>query len=213
MSGVLIAGLVLYPLAVHVLVLLGAPHVAVVTLVAVCALGLLLLKQHGRAALPWVALYGVLSGIALANVVTGAVFALFLPSVAVNLALMLLFGMSLRRGKIALIERLMCIEYEDDLAPPLARYARTLTWVWTLFFALTALANALLAALAPIAVWSWFANIGNFLLVALLLSVQHLYRMVRFRTYGRVMPWAIVPRLARLKPTDPAHPLFGGGRR
>lgn len=211
-GAIVIVGLVLYPLAVHVLVLAGMPDLALAGLVIVAMLNLALVRERRRV-LPLAVLYLLLSSLALTSLFSGSVFALFLPPVLVNVALMLLFGHSLRARETSLVERFMRIEYGGRLAPALARHARVLTATWTGYFALVALASVLLAAIAPLETWSWFVNVLNFVLAGLLFLWQQVYRMVHYGEYGRVMPWTLFIRLARLKLSDPDHPLFGEARR
>lgn len=196
----------------HTLVLAHVPHIALIGLIAIATANIAVLHQRGRRALPLACLYGLMILLALVNVLTDALFALYLPPVLINLALMLLFGYSLQPHQTPLVERFMRIEYGAALAPELVRHGRNLTMTWALFFAFVVLTSVLLAVFAPLATWSWFVNVFNFVLVGLLFLCQQLYRMLRYGKYGRVMPWTLVTRLARLKLADPAHPLWGGTR-
>ncbi len=53
------------------------------------------------------------------------------------------FGRSLRRGEIPLIERIARVS-DPDLPPPLCRYTRRLTIIWTGYFVVAALLSLLL---------------------------------------------------------------------
>ena len=213
MRGILlIAGLVVYPLAVHVCVVLGLDQAAVIGLIAVSAANFAFALRAGRAAARWLLLYVVLALAGVASFYAGTAYALFLPPVAINLGLMLFFGAGLRAGARPLIERLMRVEYGADLPAPLQRYARQLTVLWTAFFAAMAATLVMLAAYAPLTVWSLFANVINYVLVILLFIAQYAYRYWRFRRFGIFMPWHLARRLAHTSIADPAHPFAMAAR-
>lgn len=208
-------GLIVYPLAVHGLVLVGAPWIAVIGLIATSLVSLTALTfvQGANRRYSWLALYALLATIGAVNVLTGSVYALFLPPVIIHLGLMLFFGASLRRGRMPFIERLMRLECTRDLSRPLQGYARRLTWTWTAYFGAVAAVAFLLAWRAPLEVWSLFANVLNFVLIGLLLAVQYLYRWARFGPAGMLAPWRLMRRLAGMSLRDSAHPFYGGMRK
>lgn len=212
---VFMLGLIVYPLAVHGLVWLGAPWIAVVGLIvtSLISLAVLAFAQGANRHYSWLALYALLATIGAVNVLTGSVYALFLPPVFVHLGLMLFFGTSLRRGQTPFIARLMRLEGQRDLSRPLQGYARRLTWIWTVYFGAVAVVSLLLAWLAPLEVWSLFINVWNFVFVGVLLAVQYLYRWVRFGRAGMLPPWRLMWRLAGMSLSDRAHPFYGGARK
>jgi len=202
----LVLGLVLYPIAVHTLIMAEAPRAAVLTLVAVSVLylavfglGRLTGTKHwrrGRAG-PWLMMYGLLALTGIVNIFTHSVYALFLPPIFINLGLMLVFANTLRAGALPLIERMMRLAYRDALPPPLCILARRLTWMWVFFFGSMALLGAALGLYAPLAVWSLFVNVLYYLLVVLLFLAQHVYRYLRFRQYGAASLWNIIQTVSR----------------
>lgn len=208
-------GLIVYPLAVHGLVWLGAPRIAVVGLIAtsVVSLAAVAFAQGANRRYSWLALYALLATVGAVNVLTGSVYALFLPPVIVHLGLMLLFGASLRGGETPFIERLMRLECQGDVSRPLRDYARRLTWIWTGYFGAVAALSLLLAWRAPLEVWSLFTNILNFVVIGVLLAAQYLYRWARFGRVGMLPPWRLMRRLAGVSLRDRAHPLYGGVRK
>lgn len=198
-----------YPLIVHVLILWNAPRVAVALLIAVSLgyavfLGRQSWKTFGR----WITGYAMLAALGIVNLLTDAVYALFLPPVVINLGMMVLFAATLREGSVPLVERLMRLEYKEALPGPLQRYARQLTWIWTGFFATMALTSLLLAWLAPLEWWSLFANALNYAFIAALFIGQYVYRFLRYRQYGIFMPWHTLRSMIRVPLADPAHPFF-----
>lgn len=211
----LMLGLIVYPLAVHGLVLLGAPWIAVIGLVVTSLVSLLalVLAQGANRRYSWLALYVLLATVGVANVLTDSVYALFLPPVMINIGLMLFFGATLRPGETPLIERLMRLERAGRPSPGLRHFARRLTWIWTLYFGAVVAVSLLLAWHAPLEVWSLFANVLNFVLIGLLLAVQYLYRWARFGPAGMLAPWRLMRRLAGMSLRDSAHPFYGGMRK
>lgn len=204
-----------YPLIVHVLVLWGAPHVAVALLAGVSLVYAALLsrqpwKTFGRA----IVIYSALAALGVLNLLTDAVYALYLPPIVINLSLMALFAATLHKDSMPLVERLMRLEYKEALPPALQRYARQLTWTWSGFFALMALASLLLARFAPLPWWSLFVNVLNYVFIAVLFIGQYLYRFLRYREYGVFMPWHTLRSMLRVPLADPAHPFYrrGGAR-
>jgi uncharacterized membrane protein len=208
-------GLIVYPLAVHGLVLMGAPWIAVIGLIATSLVSLTALTfvQGANRRYSLLALHALLATIGAVNVLTGSVYALFLPPVIIHLGLMLFFGASLRPGQPSFIERLMQIEGRGELSRPLQAYARRLTWIWTGYFGAVAVVSLLLAWRAPLEAWSLFVNILNFVFIGVLLAVQYLYRWVRFGPAGMLPPWRLMRRLAGMSLSDRAHPFYGGLRK
>ncbi len=196
-----VLGLVLYPFAVHVLILAEAPRVAVLTLVLLSVaylttfvVGGLVAKRKGRKVRsgPWLVVYSLLALTGGVNLATNSVYALFLPPIFINLGLMLLFANTLRSGAVPIIERMMQLAYRGSLPPPLHALARRLTWQWVFFFISAAVLALALGLYAPLATWSLFVNVFYYLLIVLLFLAQHMYRYLRFRQYGTVKLWNII---------------------
>lgn len=113
----------------------------------------------------------------------------FLQHAGINLALAAFFGRTLAGPGEALVTRLARTVYGDNLTDRKIRYTRQVTLAWTLFFTANALLSAVLYALAPIAVWSVYANLlGGPLIVAMFIG-EHLWRR-------RVLPPEERPNLA-----------------
>lgn len=99
----------------------------------------------------------------------------WLQDVGLMLFLLLGFGRTLRAGC-----KPLCVHFAEmmhgPLSPPHAAYARQATLAWTLFFAAMAIVSSLLFFLAPLAVWSAFANFLTLPLVALMFVAEFLVR-------------------------------------
>jgi len=179
----------------------GLSHRPGPTAAAVTVLLLLvLLPGLARArAWAWLALVAGAAGLWLLVQNAQAQLVLFLPPVALNAAFAWLFGHTLGAGRMPLIERIVRLLHppSEPLPAGVLPYARRLTAVWTALFACLALVNAVLALCAvpggvlgrigiappwpvPLAAWSWFANVLNYLLVAALFALEYAYRRRRF---------------------------------
>ena len=120
--------------------------------------------------------------------------------IAVNLVLCVLFGGTLAAGREPIIARFARLERGADLPGDLARYTRTLTVLWTAFFAAMAAVSACLAAWGSTFAWSLFTNVLNYVLVVLLFVGEYVYRRLRFRHYSHLSPMEVMRRLHRYRP-------------
>lgn len=128
---------------------------------------------------------------------------LFFPPVIINMLGCIMFALSLRQGREPVISRIARLE-RGELPAELGSYTRRLTWIWTVFFALMTLLSVLLAVAAPLVVWSWFANLINYLLVGILFFGEFVYRRIRYRNYHHASPFQVIRSIwdkgaARLK--------------
>lgn len=85
------------------------------------------------------------------------------------------FGKTLIGVEVPMISRFAAIVH-GELSPLLARYTRAATWAWTFYFAGTATLSLLLFWLAPVAVWSAFANLLGMPLLALMFAAEYAAR-------------------------------------
>jgi uncharacterized membrane protein len=88
----------------------------------------------------------------------------------------LMFGRSLAGGRVPLCSHWAALIHWP-LTPELARYTRSVTAAWTLFFALMTTALVVLFLLAPLPVWSAFANFVAFPLVVAMFGVEYAARI------------------------------------
>jgi uncharacterized membrane protein len=100
----------------------------------------------------------------------------FLQHVAMFLALAAWFAASLRPGRNALVTRFALL-VEGTLSPAGLAYTRGVTLAWALFCAATAAISALLFFLAPLTVWSLFANLLTLPLVGAMFVAEYLVRV------------------------------------
>ena len=100
----------------------------------------------------------------------------FLQHVGMFLALAGWFGASLRPGREALVTRFARL-VEGALSPAGLAYTRGATLAWAAFSAAIAAASALLYFLAPLALWSVFANLLTLPLVGAMFMAEFLVRI------------------------------------
>ena len=187
-----------YPVLAHVAAMSGHPALIATSLGLLGVLVLLPALINGRPA-AWLALLVVALALHAAVDTGHALALLFLPPVLLNAFMAWLFGHTLRRGRMPLIERAARLMRGPE-APPdeaVVAYARNVTQVWTALFVVLALVNLVLALLArpgglmlaagldsglsvPIAAWSLFANVLNYLIVAALFVGEYAVRRRRF---------------------------------
>ena len=96
-----------------------------------------------------------------------------------NLFLLWLFGRTLLRGREPLIAQIAS-HINGPLTPEIAVYTRQVTIVWCAYFLLQVLVSLLLYIFTPITAWSFFINVLNLPLLALMFIGEHSYRRMRF---------------------------------
>jgi uncharacterized membrane protein len=169
----LLALLVACPFAIHTAIISGHSVAALLMLLAPAVL-LTCRSPAGR-------LLASLAGAAVVVLLAAAIegsgqFLLYLMPVLINTTLAILFGRTLLPGRTPIITR-FSILLRGKLEPRVLGYTRRVTQLWTLFFLILALVSLLLALLAPLHIWSLFANILNYLFVLLLFVGEYLFRI------------------------------------
>ena len=104
---------------------------------------------------------------------------LFAEPVVISLVLLLVFGVTLRRGARPMIERFARLQ-EPDLTPPKQAWCRLWTWIWCGFFVVNAASSWLLSALAPMAWWVFYTTTLAYVLMGVLFASEWLLRRRRF---------------------------------
>jgi uncharacterized membrane protein len=99
------------------------------------------------------------------------------------------FGRTLQGGQTPMISGFARIVH-GELSPALIRYTRSVTVAWTLYFGSTATLSLLLFWLAPVAVWSVFANLLGIPLLVLMFAGEYAVR------------WRVLPAADRAGPLD-----------
>jgi len=197
--GVLLAAAALAasPVALHFLTVIDAARPLAVALSwgGAALLAIALGRAAGVAVAEGVAVAASL-GLAL-YLGAGTRYAVFLPSLAVNLLLAWFFGRTLVGGRLPLVTSIArIVRGEDPMAPELERYTRQVTVAWCLFFLAMTAISAALAAFAPLAAWSLFANVLAMPLVVAMFAAEYAYRRRRLAGFPHVPPLAVLRRLA-----------------
>lgn len=171
-----------WPLSLHLAILFAAPPWPARVTAAALALGALIWAVAEPRPAVLLAAAALIALIA-AAVLLAPPLLLFAPPVAINAALAVFFGASLRAGREPIINIFARHEQGGTLPPDLERHARLVTWLWTLLLAAMAAAALGLALFAPLERWSLFANVGVYVLLAALFIGEYCYRRLRFRHY------------------------------
>lgn len=209
-----------YPVVAHVAVALADARLVLVSAGLLIALILLPLARRSRPGLVVLALLLGMGLIALLGRLDAAMLVLYVPPVAFNAFVGWIFARSLVSGSVPLIERFSRAMREPGAVFDAAviGYARRLTLAWALLlFALAAL-NLGLALLAepagllrmagivpPVsvsqAVWSWFANVLNYVIIGAVFVIEWFVRRWRFPNHQHAASLAqFATRLAALGP-------------
>ena len=85
------------------------------------------------------------------------------------------FGRTLQRGQTPMISHFAGIVH-GKLSPALISYTRSATWAWTSYFGVIATLSLLLFWLAPVVVWSAFANLLGIPLLAVMFAGAYAVR-------------------------------------
>ena len=133
--------------------------------------------------------------------VWGLAAAYGVPHAAIYVALLWLFGHTLLPRKEPLITRL-ARRVHGVLQPDLEAYTRRLTVAWSGFFAAQLAISALLFEFASPGNWSFFINLMNLPLLALMFAGEYLYRIARHPGF----PHATIPTAIEAFLQDVPHP-------
>jgi uncharacterized membrane protein len=197
-AGAMILMVLSYPLLAHVAALSGRPGLIAASIGWLVVLALLpSLRRRNTAA--WTALAAASIGLYAIAGSPAPRLLQFLPPILMIGLMAWVFGTTLRRGRMPLIERIIRTLNgpQDDLSDDVIRYAHRLTAVWTALFVVLAVINTALALCAdpgglllsfgvqpavtlPLELWSLFANVLNYLLVAALFVGEFAFRRRRF---------------------------------
>lgn len=171
-----------YPAFVWLGLTAGSPRqVALVLLCLLVPVSLWLLRSAGGGKAALVLVLAPL--LTVAAIAGSALFDeaawLFAEPVVISLVMLLVFGVTLRRGAVPMIERFARLQ-EPDLSRDKQRWCRLWTWIWCSFFVVNATAAGLLAAVAPMAWWVFYTTTLSYLLMGLLFGGEWLLRRRRF---------------------------------
>lgn len=203
---------VAYPLLAHGASIFKSPSLTLASVVILAIAILFKPLTEGRPA-AWLLLPLAAAAIIGLRHLDAVSLVLFLPPVLLNVFLAWLFGHTLARNGTPLIERLVRLLQPPGVPaePAVIRYAGRLTRAWTALFVVLAAVNLGLAACAspggllesigvpaplPVSrsVWSLFANVLNYVIVAAFFLLEYAYRRRRFPN----RPYRNLPEFLRL---------------
>ena len=186
-AAILAAGVIAYQVLVYFMIvnqpdgglgegLMAAP----VLVVAGCVLGR---SRRGRILLAALAALGMIGFMLWRDAGASPALLYPVPYLSVYLALLWLFGRTLRAGRQPLITRL-ATHVHGELPLELVRYTRQVTWAWCVFFFAMATTSTLLFMFAPLPVWSVFNNLLNLPLVVAMYFGEYSWRLWRFPNFS-----------------------------
>jgi uncharacterized membrane protein len=114
------------------------------------------------------------------------------------------FGRTLQAGQTPMVTGLARLVH-DTMTPALIRYTRRVTWAWTIYFGATSALSLLLFWLAPIAVWSTFANLLGPVLLVLMFAAEYAVRFLVLPAGDRAGPLEAIQAYRRRSASGGAH--------
>ncbi len=173
--------IILYPLTTHFSMVIGDPNPSLFLLllgVLLVSTGLFLSHRYKASAY---VLFGAMGlYFAAYYIFSNHITILFIPPLLGSLFLLWLFGRSLAPGRTALISQ-FANAYHGELPPPVALYTRRVTMIWTVYFAVFAVSVLYLGFISPSSGGSFYINLFNYMMIALLLVGEYLIRINRFK--------------------------------
>jgi uncharacterized membrane protein len=107
------------------------------------------------------------------------------PNALVNASLFFFFARTLKPGRVALVT-MLATKVHGSIPPPIQRYTRALTYVWSAFFALSIIVSIGLYFFVSFAAWSLFSNVYSLPLMLGLFACEYLYRHLRYPWFEHV---------------------------
>ncbi|MBK5204142.1 MAG: hypothetical protein JJD98_01650 [Polaromonas sp.] len=114
------------------------------------------------------------------------------------------FGRTLPGGQTPMISRFARIVH-GELSPALIRYTRSATWAWTFYFGGIAGLSLLLFWIAPIAIWSAFANLLGVPLLVLMFAGEYAVRCYALPAADRAGPLEAIRAYRQASSEDAAR--------
>lgn len=172
-----VAAFGLYSLLDHAALITGTRLAAGLAFVQLSAIGALFLwsVRYRHKWLAGGALCLAIGALCWRSMGPSLVAAAAIPHTLAYLGLLAIFGASLRPGRDALITAL-ARHIHAPVSDEMAAYTRKLTWLWCVFFAAQLAVSLLLFLFAPLAAWSFFVNVLNLPLLALMVVGEYVFR-------------------------------------
>lgn len=138
------------------------------------------LRRSSREAMRGLAIVPIVTVVvlSLSAALDAAGFLLAVP-VLINTIFLCVFGASLRRGTMPMVERFARLQ-EPDLTPEQVAWCRLWTVIWCVFFVANATTALVLAVAAPLAWWATYNGLVAYVLIGILFAVEWTLRRRRF---------------------------------
>lgn len=176
-----IALVVLYPLLVHLSILLGLPLLLVLALWSL-AVGLFYQGLKKRDRFSWIFISIFTLALIPFAVFDIALYLLYVPPIVLPLLLAVVFASTLLPGKEALVTAIGEAA-KGPLGNDMRRYTKGVTILWAVFCFAMMIEDIVLAVFASEHLWSWMTSIVNYLMIAVLFLGEFYYRKWRFPQY------------------------------
>jgi uncharacterized membrane protein len=182
-----------YSVISHLVAASAVPDVlnALVAIVPLVGLALVMAWRSSQRAIMlalWLAACAVLYGIS-DWLVAHYNWIFLLQHAGVYTLLCAAFGRTLQHGETPIVSRFARMVH-GELSTALIRYTRSVTWAWTIYFGGIAALSLLLFWLAPVYVWSAFANLLGIPMLVLMFGGEYAVR------------WYVLPAADRAGPLE-----------
>lgn len=170
-----------YPVVVWIGLRERSPRlIAAVLLCVMAPLAVWRLRRSNREALRGLAIVPVATVVVLSlSAALDAGGLLLAVPVVINTIFLAVFGATLRRGSMPMIERFARLQ-EPDLTPEQQAWCRLWTVIWCVFFVANATTALVLALAAPLAWWATYNGLIAYVLIGILFAVEWTLRRRRF---------------------------------
>jgi len=207
------AALAACPIATHTLLAVGysTGMAASVSAFQVIVLGVILTARATYIYKWW--LLGAGAVLFLAGAWLSGRYSLFttagIPYVAAYAVILTVFGTSLLPGREPLITAI-ARRIHGALRPDIVIYTRRVTIAWCCFFAFQLIVSLTLFFCASTVVWSFYVNVLDLPLVALMFGAEYLYRITHVRDWPHSTVAQIIRAFAQRNAAPAKHPSPAG---
>lgn len=177
-SRIMGVGILLYPLIVQFAVVFDKRTYAVAYLLLLVTAYLLSMRIRTIWLFRFVIVLLFFAGLISINKYEAAQFWLYVPPVLIPLLLSFVFIRSLFQPEGPLISRIAMLVEGETLDDKQLRYTRMVTMIWAGMLLLLAIETIVLAWFAPFSIWSWWAHVGNYLILFALFVLEIIARRI-----------------------------------
>jgi uncharacterized membrane protein len=130
-----------------------------------------------------------------------------IPYVAAYITLLTVFGVSLLPGREPFIT-VLARKIHGSMRSDIALYTRRVTVAWCCFFTAQLIVSSALFFFAPMVVWSFYVNVLDFPLIALMFTGEYLYRITHVRNWPRSTVLQVIRAFSQRNaaPAPPPNP-------